>query len=183
MHKKHCSPDCRVKWQIERAKVRKVEYPSCSADGCTNGATRVKAGLCEKHYCRVRRGAPLTDPKRSYKYVTKAGYIILLRSEHPLAMSEGRVAEHRIVAYEKHEGKCPSCFWCALSLSWEDAVVDHLDEDKQNNKPTNLVVSCNRCNRARGALLPFIAGMRPDALTIFFKQITMYREKRSLDLG
>jgi 5-methylcytosine-specific restriction endonuclease McrA len=54
-------------------------------------------------------------------------------------------------------------------------VIDHLDEDKANNAPANLVVACNPCNRARGAMLPFIAGMTEQALQVFIDRVMAYR--------
>ena len=83
--RKHCSPECRVKWQTIRAKIRKPKYPPCSVAGCDSPAVRVGAGMCEKHYGRVRRGAGLEDKVPTYRYITGAGYVVLLLPEHPLA--------------------------------------------------------------------------------------------------
>lgn len=174
--RKHCSPECRVKWQIARAKARKPNYPECSVDGCASPAVRVGAGMCEKHYGRVRRGVDIhEDRKPTYRYVRTSGYINLLIPGHPIADKNGVVGEHRVVMYDLHRGVCPSCFWCGTKLDWASAVVDHLNEDKQDNSRKNLVVSCNGCNRARGGMLPFVGGMRPEALPVFIKQIMEYR--------
>lgn len=172
--KKHCTSECRVQWKMKRAAVRKASSPICSIDGCSGKATRVGAVMCEKHYGRVRRGVSLSDKVHSMRYKTKSGYTILFRPDHPIA-SGGRVAEHRVVAYDKHRGQCPECFWCGCELDWASAVVDHLDENKQNNDADNLAVSCNDCNRARGAMLPFVAGLTNAGLSEFFKRIVEYR--------
>jgi 5-methylcytosine-specific restriction endonuclease McrA len=62
-----------------------------------------------------------------------------------------------------------------VDLEWKTAVVDHLDEQKANNTPSNLVVSCNDCNRARGSLLPFLRRMRTEAFPVFVEQMQAYR--------
>ena len=41
-------------------------------------------------------------------------------------------------------------------------VVDHLNEVKTDNRPENLVISCNRCNRARGAAAVILSRITPD---------------------
>lgn len=153
--------------------------PICSVHKCNAESRSRNAGLCEKHYGRMRRNGNLDARDPLHCYVTQAGYVILRRPNHPLADSDGRVAEHRVVAFDAYAGICPNCFWCDTNLSWDDAVVDHLDENKQNNVPRNLVVSCNRCNRSRGAMLPFVAAMRPEAVSVFIERIMAYRSDRA----
>ena len=52
------------------------------------------------------------------------------------------------------------CYFCGRPLNWqvrkrdqpwpEDFLqVDHLDHDKDNNDPSNLVPSCFRCNAGK----------------------------------
>lgn len=54
---------------------------------------------------------------------------------------------------------------------------DKDDEDKSNNAPQNLVVSCNNCNRARGAFLPLVASLRPEVLEQFVQLIREHHAK------
>ncbi len=89
--------------------------------------------------------------------ITSKGYRIKRMPAHPLASSQGYLLEHRGVFYE-HAGPGPhSCHWCGLPLRFVSApilsrdvlVVDHLNGDKLDNRPGNLVPSCNSCNVRR----------------------------------
>lgn len=81
------------------------------------------------------------------------GYVLeTTNSEHILAIG-GLVLQHRRVLYEFLECEsldCShSCHWCGVELTWGTKFgicVDHLDRDKKNNNPENLVVSCLLCN-------------------------------------
>lgn len=57
------------------------------------------------------------------------GYLYFMDKDHPLASKAGRVYHHRHVASIK-EGR-----WISLS-----DVVHHLDSDRANNRPENIVV-------------------------------------------
>lgn len=175
--KKHCSPECRVKAQIANRESLYKAKPPCLTAGCDGKATRVTHGMCETCYYRVRRNGTTEARKISGRYKTGAGYIKLLDRDHPLADSGGHVFEHRAVAFRANDGNCPDCYWCGTSLEWPSAVIDHLDENKENNAPTNLVVACNDCNRSRGAILPFIKRMKPGSLTTFIMAAIQYNTK------
>jgi hypothetical protein len=86
------------------------------------------------------------------------GYLVRTGVVHPLAGKppgiSGNVYEHRLVLWEKlgcqsldceHE-----CEWCGRVLNWATIKADHVDRDKANNDPENLVPSCNGCNIKRG---------------------------------
>ena len=175
--RKHCDSICRQKAQIENRKKRIENSPNCIINGCKNKQEQRRGGYCEKHYGRMRRNGNTNGPKYKYRYKTGAGYIKLLKRDHPLADSNGNVSEHRYVLYEKYgEGK-QNCFWCGIELlNWDDIVVDHLDENKQNNEISNLLLSCNNCNRARGASLSFIKRMKTDSLPILIESIKRYHK-------
>ena len=82
----------------------------------------------------------------------REGYRILTGQRHPLAV-EGAVAEHRKVLYDAIGPGPHECHWgCGRLLEWggRDGIhADHLDGDKTNNTPENLVVSCGPCNCLR----------------------------------
>lgn len=82
-------------------------------------------------------------------YRAKFGY------NHPLTTSQGLLYEHREVLYNKIGPGPHECHWNYLTgcgntaLEWggqRGIVADHLDDDKQNNDPENLVPSCQNCN-------------------------------------
>ena len=77
------------------------------------------------------------------------GYKLIYVKGHPLAMSQGRIYEHRYVLYEAIGDGPHPCHWCGTWLDWHKIDVDHLDDDRMNNRLENLVVSCRPCNRDR----------------------------------
>ena len=92
-----------------------------------------------------------------------------------MADGKGHAYEHRVVAYEARSGASPECFWCGKALAWSDVSVDHLNEVKDDNRPENLVTACNTCNRVRGAIVPFLRGMRCEAVSPFIETIRAIR--------
>ena len=63
----------------------------------------------------------------------RRGYVLMRRPDHPHANSRGYIAEHRLVK-ETELGRY---------LSAEE-VLHHLDGDKQNNSPENLILFPNQ---------------------------------------
>ena len=174
--RKHCSEKCREKHKLVLRDIKFRLLPNCSVDGCTNKANRTKYGLCETHYYRIRRTGSTDDKIFSGRYKTSAGYIKVLMPGHDLSNKDGHVYEHRMVAYNKENGVCPSCHWCGDVIEWKNAVIDHLNENKEDNREDNLAVTCNTCNRARGSILPMIKRLKHDSLEQF---ITLIRDYHS----
>jgi predicted nucleic acid-binding Zn ribbon protein len=173
--RKHCSTECRGRLGKERAAAK--ARPKCSVAGCGKPAFRVSYGLCECCYGRLRRnGTTAPPPPPKYRYKTR-GYFKLLRPSHPLADKYGYVLEHRAVVYEATGATCPDCYWCGVALVWAQVSVDHLNEDKADNRPENLVVSCCDCNRMRGSVLPLIAKLVPGRLQAFMKWVEAYHDR------
>lgn len=101
-----------------------------------------------------RRGKYLGQPARGYSE-NPGGYLDLHgQQEHPLARIGGLLGEHRKVLYEKIGPGPHYCHWgCGKLLDWGGSggiIADHLDGDKLNNAPGNLVPSCSPCNTGRG---------------------------------
>lgn len=103
--------------------------------------------------------------------------------EHPLRDSQGQSYAHRVVAHSKHAGVCPPCYWCGAVLMWSTAVVDHLNERKTDNRADNLVVACSPCNRARGAMLPFLSRMLDASWPEFIRHADAFRKTVQEDGG
>lgn len=81
--------------------------------------------------------------------------------DHPLSTSGGVVSEHRKVLFDRIGPGPHECHWNEMygcgraSLEWgglqgDSLCVDHLDDDRTNNSPENLVPSCIACNLRRG---------------------------------
>lgn len=174
--RKHCSVKCRRRYQLELREKRFLTLPKCKTKGCDNRATRVGDGLCESCYYRLRRTGSTKKRKYNYRYLTKEGYIKLKKPEHPLAMARGMVFEHRAVVYDFYNGKPQACYWCGKKIGWDDVVIDHLNENKIDNKIENLIYSCNDCNRARGAMLPFVKKMKTNSFKIFIEEMQRQRK-------
>ena len=63
---------------------------------------------------------------------------------------------HRVTLYNRIGPGLHPCHWCGKEVEWTRGnngettlVVDHLDDNRQNNEPDNLVPSCNVCNLRR----------------------------------
>lgn len=108
------------------------------------------------HYYRLRRtgNAELVLRNPEQIYLHSHGYLrIPAPKEHPLKPPRDRLLyQHRQIFYEGYgEGPFP-CHWCGIEIGWDDPDmnVDHLNDEKDDNRLENLVASCARCNRKRG---------------------------------
>lgn len=117
----------------------------CSYPGC--GRKHKKHGLCSLHANRQKRGVPLDYVA---PVLAKKRYRLKRRPEHPLADIRGRILEHRMVLFGQIGFLAVPCFWCGVRLQFGvNLFVDHLDFDRHNNVPMNLVPACNGCNAGR----------------------------------
>lgn len=88
-------------------------------------------------------------------YTRADGYVETRRTGHLLARFNGHVMMHRVVLFEVIGLGPHQCHWCLAPVNWTHGlmagalVVDHVDRDRSNNDPSNLVPSCNHCNTAR----------------------------------
>lgn len=128
---------------------------SCTVENCEK--KHHAKGYCKIHYSRLKRtGDPLKiKSKNQGRHITKDGYIMLTGYKlHPIASAKGNIMEHRLVLYNKLQGRNTQCHWCNKMLKWhngEKICADHLDWNRQNNDPENLVPSCISCNSGRKA--------------------------------
>lgn len=122
----------------------------CLFENCTNTDLKAK-GLCHRHYIiywKYGRTHHVLQPKGSES--NSHGYRVVTRKDHILSPPSGRVGVHRIVLFDRIGFGPHKCHWCSEALSWGSSlVVDHLDFNRANNDPNNLVPSCNACNVRR----------------------------------
>lgn len=136
----HGDPNYKAPW---------VDAPTtCIVEGCECKVTRKTAKMCEKHYYRQRRTGSTNDTKRSGVVKNSNGYLKQRLPSHPLSDSQGYVYIHRKVLFDS--GPIMVCAHCGAKQSWSTCHVDHLDDDKTNNKLSNLCISCSVCNTSRG---------------------------------
>ena len=90
----------------------------------------------------------------------KGDYLVVNNANgHPIAGLRGAIPYHRFVLYESlGRPEFTKCSWCGYVLPWKTTIssavchvvnADHLDGDKTNNAPQNLVPSCSWCNKNR----------------------------------
>jgi hypothetical protein len=82
------------------------------------------------------------------------GYLRVYVPDHPLASAQGLVQVHRLVLADEIGLDYAICPYCGRTVDWfgkgsHRLVVDHLDDNKINNSPENLVPSCTSCNAHR----------------------------------
>lgn len=101
--------------------------------------------------------APPIDPPRAK--VDERGYVSFYQPTHPLAHN-GWVARHRAVCFAYYGGYEQPCHWCKYPLPWrggkEGINVDHLNGIPGDDRPDNLVPSCQWCNIHR-SWVPLVA--------------------------
>lgn len=138
----------------------------CKVEGCDRECRYQAQQVCQKHYFRMMRYGTydLTKVgKRKERTSNDKGYQMLHLPDHPLAMANGSVYEHRAVMYEKYGDVLPPCGLCGKKLNWSNAQIDHIDEVVTNNVESNLRPLCIVCNTRRNAPP---ASNRKDAVVI-----------------
>ena len=83
------------------------------------------------------------------RHLHTGGYVVLQARDHPLAHPNGEVLEHRKVLYDQLGPGPHPCRWCGERLDWDELTVDHLNGDRIDNWPDNLVPACRPCNSRR----------------------------------
>jgi len=140
-----------------KAASDKTVYTTCVVEDCENKVRSRTEPFCEMHYGRIRRNGTIYLKPVNRRRVDKRGYVSLKFSSN-LSQSNGWIYEHRLVLFNKIGSGKHLCHWCGMEVDFDleypkdlgALVVDHLDDDKENNSPENLVPSCALCNLKRG---------------------------------
>jgi len=145
---------CRTGKRRSKCVVACCSTPPLSAT--SNGSGR----YCGMHRQRIAKHGSAAFRPRKYFHFNK-GYKMVHAPGHPLSQSSGYAAEHRLKMWNKHGRRRQNCHWCGVRVKWlpvkDDGslVIDHLNEDKGDNRLKNLVFACWKCNADRGLYLEY----------------------------
>jgi hypothetical protein len=188
-HKSHCRELCQkhyTRWRLTGTTDKPIyvprEWRTCSIDGCKKPSRTREGKLCEVHYVRHYRTGTYDKIDRRKRCVSPAGYIFHRDPTHPASSSNGHLYEHRMICYDAIGAGAHPCHWCGREVRWDvkgngtngtnKLVIDHLDNNKQNNSIDNLKPSCHRCNATRGLFMSWVLKHKDDPwLRVLFENI------------
>ena len=128
----------------------------CTVADCEKPRKR-RGRMCSMHSARVYRHGDVNARRTAApRRLTSNGYVSVFDPAHPLADGHGRVYEHRKILLDAIGPGAHACHWCQRLVWWTATpllTVDHLDWNRLNNTPANLVPSCDGCNLGRPAVI------------------------------
>lgn len=144
---------CSLHYQRNRrtGDPERIIVKTCSIEGCSR-KYRSK-GLCDAHYQKLRKYGDANHNSGNgdeTRRIVFDGYVFLFRPDHPNSMSNGRIAEHRLVMSEK----------LGRPL-FPGENVHHKNGNKKDNSPDNLELW----------VVGQPAGQRPEDLVKWAKEI------------
>lgn len=124
---------------------------TCTLADCERPLEKWHTQYCSLHRMRLRqRGDVHWQPVKSAGSINASGYRVLSGFRgHPIAFANGQMLEHRLVLFNQIGIGPHLCAHCATAVRWGvDLQTDHLDHNRLNNDPANLVPSCAPCNKS-----------------------------------
>lgn len=141
---------------------------TCKKPGCTNGRYARQA-ICSDHKNEYQRNWRAEHPgsvrqhnltsfsnREGTTYLHSSGYVKYVGFDHPACNASGLTNIHRLILWDKVDGKSVPCAECGEMLRWDVVstdlnfvVGDHVDENKLNNDPSNIEPVHAACNVKR----------------------------------
>jgi HNH endonuclease len=165
---------CKQAGLISKEKSR-VKYSQCVVDNCEKATRGIFSKYCETHNSRIRRKGSFNLSVPDLVIDHSGGYNLILNDNHPLTTNgqKSRLYEHRVVFFNAYGYGPFKCHWCQCDIDWSVMDIDHIDDDKKNNKISNLVASCSLCNMKRGRW-KMVKTMRSKGINITFNGETKH---------
>lgn len=126
---------------------------TCELEGCQKPSGQHR--ICGMHRKRIKRtgSADLLprQPRQRRPRKPQAPYQRVRVAHHVLVDGcDSKTYVHRVVLFDRIGYGPHRCHWCCIGLTWRlDLHVDHIDFNRLNNDPDNLVPSCMSCNTTR----------------------------------
>jgi hypothetical protein len=141
---------------VEIAKAPKKFQKPCETCGKLIWAYPSQVALGMKRYCSRackpgHPGGPDSPSWKGGRSVGRNGYVRIHAADGL------HILEHRVILLAKIGPGTHPCHWCGAPVTWTKGmrlgpgvlVTDHVDWDKTNNDPANLVPACQPCNVTR----------------------------------
>lgn len=138
----YCTEQCRR--SASRRSEASAVRPVCSVPDCTSAVRSGRSTFCEVHYYRIRRTGSHASPEHKGRSIQPSGYVVARVKSHPLetAGQKGRIYEHRKVYFDAYGSGPFECHVCRKQLTWSTLDIDHLNDDKSDNRLANLAPAC-----------------------------------------
>ena len=163
MTSKHhcCSRECAAKLRIKIATETDPDYLNCTCPICGTkfhlkpyAAKKFKTHTCSPECLEtLRRNYMVGENNHQYglrgelnasweggRFVTNHGYVKLYMPDHPFSSPTGYILEHRYVAEQYLLNDENSIEINGKRYLSPNYIVHHIDENKQNNDVSNLMV-------------------------------------------
>ena len=142
-HPKFCSQKCAGKYKAQYKKGIKNNYtgicPCCKNEFSTyRSPNSPRPKFCSLKCLGISQNGKNNPSFNGGKHILKTGYYVILNPDHPEADSRGYILEHRYIME------------CKLGRALKKGeVVHHIDLDKLNNSPDNLMLFKNQSEHAK----------------------------------
>jgi len=101
-----------------------------------------------------------------YRVVTPNGYHKVYEPDCPISEKSGYIFEHRYIVYQKMGSLLGVCRKCNKDIDWSTVHIDHINNDKTDNRIENLRPLCRACNVMRGHAIGTKSNIYSNILTI-----------------
>jgi hypothetical protein len=124
---------------------------TCAVDDCDKPKYQGRKLCCTHTMRKHRYGDVNADRSRAGRTWNQShGYQIRTVPGHPLADARGAVYVHRLTLFDTIGPGTHACRWCHNPVTWGvDLEADHVNHQRDDNRPANLVPSCHGCNTRR----------------------------------